>query len=324
MKSDPKASLCGFFNIHKPAGITSHDVVAKCRRLLGIKQIGHAGTLDPAATGVMVLAVGKATRLLRFLNDDKAYRAEILLGLTTDSDDLEGQELTSCSAEQVCRKVSEQAVRQTLQTFVGEIEQFPPVFSAIHVSGKRLYELARNADDLEELAALKAAVPLRKVSVHKLEDIEIDLPIVRVTIDCSKGTYIRSIARDLGEKLGVGGTLKSLQRTRSGLFALKEAKTLEELAELKDSGNLEKALTAVSQALPQEKLVLNREQVGKLCLGQKIKLDDARPLASTETFTLVQLREDEQDNARLKDILIASIDSQGVLSPEVVFGNVST
>lgn len=321
MKSDPKASLCGFFNIHKPAGITSHDVVAKCRRLLGIKQIGHAGTLDPAATGVMVLAVGKATRLLRFLADDKAYRAEILLGLTTDSDDLEGQELTSCSAEQVCQKVSEQSVRQALQSFVGEIEQFPPIFSAIHVSGKRLYELARNADNLEELAALKAEVPLRKVSVHKLEDIEIDLPIVRVTIDCSKGTYIRSIARDLGEKLGVGGTLKSLQRTRSGLFAWKDAKTLEELAELKDNGTLEQALTKVSEALPQQKLVLNHDQVGKLCLGQKIKLE--APLTSSETFTLVQLKVDEQDKAELKDILIASIDSQGVLSPEVVFGNVS-
>lgn len=336
-------TLSGFFNIHKPANVTSHDVVARLRRLLGVKQIGHAGTLDPAATGVLVLAVGKATRLLRFLDDDKAYQAEILLGMTTATDDLEGAEIERRDSSHL----SAESVRAALATFVGAISQFPPLYSAIHVSGQRLYDLARNASGPEELAKLKADIPQRTVCVHKIDDIEIDLPVVKVTIDCSKGTYIRSIARDLGELLGVGGTLKSLIRSRSGLFKLGESKTLEQIQELKEQGQLEQALVPVNEALPLPQLVLTSEQVHKLCLGQKLALDHESLSPGTafpalkpdrKTYVLVRLNKHEQ----LHDVLVASLSEPAspsdsaaestavrsaegslLLAPEVVFGNAS-
>lgn len=346
MKSDtkgPKLTLSGFFNIHKPANVTSHDVVARLRRVLGVKQIGHAGTLDPAATGVLVLAVGKATRLLRFLDDDKAYRAEILLGLTTETDDIEGAEIERRDSNHL----SADSVRAALATFVGAINQFPPLYSAIHISGQRLYDLARNAGGPEELAKLKADIPQRTVCVHSIDNIEIDLPVVKVTIDCSKGTYIRSIARDLGELLGVGGTLKSLIRSRSGLFKLSDSKTLEQIQELKAQGQLEQALVPINEALPLPQLVLTSEQVQKLCLGQKLALDHESLSPATDlpalkpgkkTYVLVRLNKDEQ----LHDVLVASLSEPAIhsdtaaeskavslangsllLAPEVVFGNAS-
>ncbi len=185
--------------------MTSHDVVAQVRRALKIKQVGHAGTLDPFARGVLPLAVGKATRLLEYLTDDKEYIATVRFGAATTTYDLEG-EVTSISD----RTVSEDEIRAALKDFEGEILQTPPMYSAIKVGGKKLYEYARKGQTVE--------VEPRRVTVHEIEF----LPPDRIRIACSKGTYIRSIAHDLGQKLGVGAHLTNLVRTKSGPFKLED------------------------------------------------------------------------------------------------------
>jgi len=219
--------LYGLLNLHKPAGWTSHDCVGKLRRLLGTKKIGHGGTLDPAATGVLPIAVGKATRLLQYLPTDKAYIGKARLGVTTSTDDLEGDVLREVDASGVTRAQLDALLSQ----FLGQITQIPPRYSAIQVDGKRLYDLAREGQEFE--------VPSREVTVHSLEVLGwepgegfID---VELAIACGPGTYIRSIARDLGELLGVGGTLASLIRTKSCGLDLVDSLTLEELeAQLAD------------------------------------------------------------------------------------------
>lgn len=213
--------MYGLLNLHKPAGWTSHDCVGKLRRLLGTKKIGHGGTLDPAATGVLPVAVGKATRLLQYLPTDKAYIGKARLGLVTSTDDLEGEVLREVDASGVTQAQVESLIPQ----FLGQITQIPPRYSAIQIDGKRLYDLAREGQEFE--------VPSRQVMVHSIEVLSwepaeqhVDVELV---IACGPGTYIRSIARDLGELLGVGGTLASLIRTRSCGLELSNSLTLEEL-----------------------------------------------------------------------------------------------
>ncbi len=214
----------GFINVHKPTGITSHDVINKLRRLIGVKQVGHGGTLDPLAEGVLPVAVGAACRLLRFLPQDKTYVAEILLGQQTTTDDIEGDTIRSGQVNAISRQDVENALAQ----FNGEIDQVPPNYSAIHIDGKRAYELARAGNTAVELKP-------RRVTIFKLEILQIDLPVVKARIACSSGTYIRSIARDLGETLGCGGCLKSLVREQAGLFWLDQSLTLETIAERRNS-----------------------------------------------------------------------------------------
>lgn len=206
----------GFLNLHKPEGFTSHDCVAKLRRLLKLKRIGHAGTLDPAATGVLPIALGRATRLLQFLRSDKAYRATIRFGQTTTTDDLEGKVLTS----QPAPDLELQSVQQALPKFQGVIQQVPPAYSAIQVQGKRLYDLARSG--------VEVAVPSRQVEVFQIQVLgwrSGDFPELELAIACGAGTYIRAIARDLGQMLGMGGTLAALVRTRSSGFELGDSLT---------------------------------------------------------------------------------------------------
>lgn len=210
----------GFLNLNKPFGITSHDCVAKVRRLLRLKRVGHGGTLDPAATGVLPIAVGKATRLLQYLQTDKAYRATIRLGITTATDDLEGEILTS----KPVTGLSLEAVKAALLQFEGTIQQIPPHYSAIQVQGKRLYDLARAGETIE--------VPARTVEVYKIDILDWrigEFPELEVAIACGAGTYIRAIARDLGASLQVGGTLAALIRTESSGFNLSNSLTFEEL-----------------------------------------------------------------------------------------------
>ena len=204
-----QAGIDGFLNLRKPLGWTSHDCVARVRRLLKTRKVGHAGTLDPAAEGVLPIAVGRATRLLQFLPTGKAYRAIVRFGLTTSTDDLEGEVLT----QQACPGLTEAQVRDRLPEFLGTIDQIPPAFSAIQVNGKRLYELARAGQAVE--------VPLRQVEIFKIEVLAWrsgDFPEMDLEIHCGGGTYIRSIARDLGAALGTGGTLAGLTRTHSSGF----------------------------------------------------------------------------------------------------------
>jgi tRNA pseudouridine55 synthase len=222
----------GLVVVDKPCGLTSHDVVARVRRLAGIRKVGHAGTLDPMATGVLVLGIGRATRLLGHLMlTEKAYDATIRLGVATSTDDAEGEVTATADAGHL----DEAAVRAALERFVGHIEQVPTAVSAIKVDGRRAYQRVRSGEQVE--------LDARPVTVHELtvrevatrqvvEPTEITVTDVRVAVRCSSGTYIRAIARDLGAALGVGGHLTELRRTAVGAFDLTVAHTLDELAEV--------------------------------------------------------------------------------------------
>lgn len=214
--------MLGFLNLHKPLGLTSHDCVARVRRLLKTKKVGHGGTLDPQASGVLPLAVGQATRLLNYLPTDKAYRGRIRFGVRTSTDDLEGEVLVTQSAAHLLRE----QVEVVLPEFLGTIPQIPPRYSAIHVQGKRLYELAR--------AGIEVTVPSRQVRIDRLEILQWhpgEHPELELEIHCGPGTYIRSLARDLGDRLGVGATLGGLVRIASAGFALGDSVSLETLGQ---------------------------------------------------------------------------------------------
>ncbi|MBD3233448.1 MAG: tRNA pseudouridine(55) synthase TruB [candidate division Zixibacteria bacterium] len=208
----------GILCIHKPVGWTSYDVIRYVKKIWGIKQIGHTGTLDPLAEGVLILCSGAATKLALIFSDlPKSYHAAFKLGLKTDTDDITGEILEE--NKDICFSDSE--INDTLQRFIGEIEQVPPRFSAVKMQGKPAYAHARKGKDFK----LKS----RKVFVHSIESVRIDLPEIELKIHCSSGTYIRSIARDLGELLGVGGTLQKLRRLSIGHIELKDCYTPEQL-----------------------------------------------------------------------------------------------
>jgi tRNA pseudouridine55 synthase len=208
----------GVLVVDKPAGPTSHDIVDRVRRALGERRVGHTGTLDPFATGVLPLCLGKATRLARFLaGGDKEYRATVRLGFATSTDDLTGEPLSAPHSGRPTRADVERA----LAGFVGCFSQVPPAFSAKHVGGRRLYELARRGEP--------AARPASTVTVHALEIVDFSDQLLEIHVRCSPGTYVRALARDLGEKFGVGGHLTALRRTRSGPFELAAAMPVEDL-----------------------------------------------------------------------------------------------
>lgn len=221
MSKTENASLFGFLNIYKPKGLTSHDVVAHLRKITKVRQIGHTGTLDPFATGVLPICIGKATRLIEYLDDDKEYLATVQFGKNTATYDLEG-EITATFD----KKVTEEDVKNALKDFEGEISQIPPIYSAIKVNGKKLYDYARQGQDIE--------IKPRKVTISKIELKEFDKTSqsAKITVACSKGTYIRSIAYDLGAKLGCGGYLTALERTQAGKFQVNTAIKLEDLTEV--------------------------------------------------------------------------------------------
>lgn len=221
--SAPSPVTPGLVVVDKAGGMTSHDVVARVRRLAGTRKVGHAGTLDPMATGVLVLGVDRATRLLGHLMlTDKAYDAVVRLGESTTTDDAEGETLAVAHPDALAA-LTEDAVREAFAAFVGDIEQVPTAVSAIKVDGKRAYQRVRDGEDVQ-LAA-------RPVTVHAIEVHEVALPEVRISVRCSSGTYIRAIARDVGARLGVGGHLTALRRTAVGPYGLDVAATLEELAD---------------------------------------------------------------------------------------------
>ena len=215
---DNSASLFGFVNIYKPKGMTSHDVVAVLRRLTKIKQIGHTGTLDPFAEGVLPVCIGKATRLIEYLEDDKEYLATVQFGTATTTYDLEG-EVTSTSD----KKITKEELLNALEGFRGEISQLPPIYSAIKVKGKKLYEYARKGEDVE--------IQPRQVTIEKLElkNFNEEKQTAELLIACSKGTYIRSIAHDLGQSLNCGGHLIKLIRTKAGSFTVEKSVPLDNI-----------------------------------------------------------------------------------------------
>ena len=229
----------GVINIYKEAGYTSHDVVAKLRGILKQKKIGHTGTLDPQAQGVLPVCLGKGTKLCDLLADhDKEYEAVLRLGITTDTQDMEGNVLQESSVQ-----VSEEEVRTCILSFQGEQMQVPPMYSALKVNGKKLYELARDGKVVERKA--------RPVTFHKIEVLWMELPKVKIRVQCSKGTYIRTLCNDIGEKLGCGGCMEELLRTRVERFALEDAVKLDEVQKAMEEGTVDSLIFPVDRIFDQ-------------------------------------------------------------------------
>jgi tRNA pseudouridine55 synthase len=215
----PKRRFDGVLVVDKPTDWTSHDVVAKVRNTFRLHKLGHAGTLDPVATGVLVLLSGKATKASQFLvTDEKEYQFEILLGKTTDTQDITG---TVLEEKEVPQDLAPERVESILDAFRGEIQQLPPMFSAVKVSGQRLYKLGRKGQEIEREP--------RPITIHSLTIDSITPPYIRLDVICSKGTYVRTLCHDIGEQLGCGGCMASLQRLRSGRYSIKDAYQLDEI-----------------------------------------------------------------------------------------------
>lgn len=248
--------MFGFLNVYKPKGITSHDVVSALRRITKVKQIGHTGTLDPFAEGVLPICIGKATRLIEYLDDDKAYTGTIQLGSSTTTYDLEGEEVNFSD-----KKVTFNEIEAALDKFRGEIEQLPPIYSAIKVNGKKLYEYAREGKEVK--------IEPRRVNISKLEILEYDETNRRLTlhIECSKGTYIRSIAHDLGTELTTFGHLVKLVRVKAGMFEVNNAVSLEHIQTKED---VEKFLIAPLTKLNYMTYELNKNELVKVSNGTAI------------------------------------------------------
>ena len=231
------ADYQGIIVIHKEKGYTSHDVVAKLRGILHMKKIGHTGTLDPDATGVLPVALGKGTKLVDLLTDkEKTYEAVLHLGITTDTQDMSGTVL-----EEKPVNVTEEEVRQVLESFVGNQLQVPPMYSALKVNGKKLYELAREGKSVERKA--------RPVSFYEITPLEIKLPLVKLRVTCSKGTYIRTLCNDIGEKLGCGGCMEELLRSKVGSYSLDESHSLAEVEAAVADGTIQDMIYPVEQVL---------------------------------------------------------------------------
>lgn len=251
--SREKKQLFGFLNIYKPVGMTSHDVVAALRRVTKIKQIGHTGTLDPFAEGVLPICVGKATRLIEYLQDDKEYLATVQFGASTNTFDLDGEK-TSVSG----KKVTKSEVEEALKAFSGEISQLPPIFSAIKVKGKKLYEYARKGEEVE--------IHPRKVVIENIElkVFDEENQQAQILIKCSKGTYIRSIANDLGQNLGCGGYLVKLIRTQAGSFRVEDSFQL-------DTVEVEKNFVNPLDVLDLPKIAVKDKDLTKIKNGMPIE-----------------------------------------------------
>lgn len=231
------ADYQGIIVIHKEKGYTSHDVVAKLRGILHMKKIGHTGTLDPDATGVLPVALGKGTKLVDLLTDkEKTYEAVLHLGITTDTQDMSGTVL-----EEKPVNVTEEEVRQVLESFVGDQLQVPPMYSALKVNGKKLYELAREGKSVERKA--------RPVSFYEITPLEIKLPLVKLRVTCSKGTYIRTLCNDIGEKLGCGGCMEELLRSKVGSYSLGESHSFAEVEAAVADGTIQDMIYPVEQVL---------------------------------------------------------------------------
>lgn len=249
--------MFGFLNVYKPAGITSHDVISRLRKVLHIKKIGHAGTLDPLAEGVLPVAIMGATRLLDFLSNEKEYLASFKLGYISKSYDTE-TELTFCSD----RKVSEDEIKKSLCHFEGQIKQKPPIYSAIKVSGRKLYEIAREGETSE--------IPERTITVNKiiLKNFDYETQTGQILINCSKGTYIRSIINDLGQILTAGGVMTGLVRTKSGGMNVEDSINLNDLIETPEL--IEKNLISPDNMLPFECYNLSEYEIERVKNGNPI------------------------------------------------------
>ncbi len=285
----------GIINLYKPPGITSHTAVAKVRRILQMKKVGHTGTLDPDAQGVLPICLGKGTKVSGMLTDtDKAYRAVIRFGVTTDTQDMSGTVLTQCTPS-----VSQEALLGILPQFTGEIKQIPPMYSAVKIGGQKLYELARQGTEVERQP--------RTITIFDLQLVDFSGDHATLDVSCSKGTYIRTLCHDIGQALGCGAAMEHLTRTRSGMFRLEDSVTLETL-EQKPSlyiipvDKLFAKYPAYQVGAKQERLVVNgvsvyaaKAKTGQtyriynesgtfLCLSTGVELDGKQCLKLTKAF----------------------------------------
>ncbi len=260
---DTKNAISGVLVIDKPTGMTSHDVVNIVRRGTDIRRVGHTGTLDPRASGVLVILVGPAVRLSEYISaSDKRYQAIIRMGTATDTYDAEG----SFTREETDIDVTEEQFETELKKFEGEIEQTPPPYSAVKVKGRKAYELARKGEEVE--------LEPRMIQVHHLEVLEWAMPEVVVDVHCSSGTYIRSLANDLGEVLGCGAYLVGLRRTKNGRFSLRDSVPLRKLKEAFETGDWYKYLIPAAESLSDWPSVeLDPDQVETIRHGHRIKAD---------------------------------------------------
>ena len=255
-----KNVVSGVLVVDKPIGLTSHDVVQIIRRGTGIRRAGHTGTLDPRASGVLVILIGPAVRLSEFVSaSDKRYQATVRLGSSTDTYDAEGTVTSSASAEDI----TEEQFDTILQQFVGEIEQIPPPYSAVKVKGRRSYEMAREGEEVE--------LAPRIINVYSLEVLEWAPPEAVIDVYCSSGTYVRSLAHDLGQALGTGAYLVGLRRTKSGRFTLRDAVPLRRLQEAFNAGDWYRYLIPAAEALADWPMVeLDADQVELVRHGHRV------------------------------------------------------
>ena len=246
----------GILNVYKEAGFTSHDVVAKLRGICRQKKIGHTGTLDPEAVGVLPVCLGSGTKLCDMLTDkSKEYEAVLLLGQVTDTQDVTGTVLEEHEVT-----VDEEQAVEAIRSFVGAYEQIPPMYSALKVNGKRLYELARAGKEVERKG--------RPVEIHSIEILSVSLPEITFRVACSKGTYIRTLCHDIGEKLGCGGCMEELTRTKVSRFTLEDSYTLEEVRQKKEEGTLSEILVPIDEMFEQyEAVTLKAPYEALVCNG---------------------------------------------------------
>ncbi len=305
----------GVLIIDKPAGMTSHDVVAQVRKILRIKRVGHTGTLDPFATGVLVVMVGRATRLARFLDKDKkGYKAVVRLGFTTDTGDRTGKRKEETGNRK--EELSKEKLAEVLQGFLGETEQMPPMYSAKKIEGKKLYELARKGVEIERK-------PVR-INIYELELSPQDngeafllnpdgTAELKINVLCSAGTYIRVLAEDIGKKLETGGHLAELKRTRAGKFDLSRAVRLERLAEIAEQEKSSELLIPMNEAVSHlPEVELSAEDIKRVAHG--IKIDTENEFAGGQSVRMC----DEEKNL----IAIGAYDAEAKnLQPSIVFVN---
>ena len=260
----------GIINVYKEKGFTSHDVVAKLRGILHIKKIGHTGTLDPDAVGVLPVCIGKGTKLCDMITDtDKTYEAVMLLGISTDTQDISGNVLSKKDVA-----VDEKTLIETVDSFVGEYKQIPPMYSAIKVNGRKLYQLAREGIEIERSPR---DVYIRSIHINdmNLQDGE---PSVTMTVSCSKGTYIRTLCHDIGEKLGCGACMKSLSRTRVGRFYIDDSFTINQIAALNLKGELSYIVAPVDSMFDYPRIQINKEYDKLLYNGNLLPLSAGKAL----------------------------------------------
>ena len=278
----------GVINVYKEKGLTSHDVVARLRKIIHQKKIGHTGTLDPDAIGVLPVCLGRGTKLCDVLTDkDKVYEAVMLLGTTTDTQDITGKVLTKNT---VC--VNECQAVEAIESFLGEYNQIPPMYSALKVNGKKLYELARAGIEVERKPRL---VTIKSINVNEI-DFGDEEKTITFTVECTKGTYIRTLCQDVGDKLGCGACMKSLKRTRVSRFELNDSLTLGQITDLVEKGNFLDYVIPVDDMFPNYKKIIIYKEYNKLLYnGNSILVEQAKPV-EYEMFDLEMVRIYDEDS----------------------------